>query len=504
MQWFLWRGDGVEQIEQDQPIEGLSQSWEWLQQSQRTPEPVNHSSFSPQDTADSSLEQRFPQAHPAFSLSAGEAPGQEALVEYLLSSLDGAAHELASAEGASILPVALREFLALCRARRGFVLLRPEGAAASRVEVMQRTSASLAERCAQEPCFWAVSPGNLAFVPADAGAADAAGEQKTPETCAQGLADAGAAWYAWLLLALPGGGEVALVALGNGNLPSAVERSHARLAGAVLGGLVSAALERDQLRHLLVQEEHARDEFIGLASHELRSPLTIIKGYSQLLLRQARRADHGGDIDLSGLEAISQQVSRMSQLVTALLDFSRIERGTLEVMPTAVDVIALARHAVEQRQRALPDVTFHLTASEPELIALADRARLEQVLGYLLDNAAKFGQEEGTVEVTVRRARTAALLPAHAEGSAQDEVALISVRDYGPGLPDGERDKLFTAFYRGPERSFQRQLAGLGLSLYLSRYLVARQHGYLWADFPINEHATGSVFHVAVPLLPAA
>src|ERR1051326_3392106 len=93
----------------------------------------------------------------------------------------------------------------------------------------------------------------------------------------------------------------------------------------------------------------------------------------------------------------------MSTLVGELLDFSRIERGTLEVEPAPLDVVALVRQMIEQRQRSMPDVTFSLTAREPRLIALADRVRLEQAIGYLLDNAVKFGHSEGMVRSEERR-----------------------------------------------------------------------------------------------------
>jgi signal transduction histidine kinase len=432
---------------------------------------------------------------------------QAAPVEDMLGALAALARQLATVEYASMLPVALQEFLALWRARRGLVLTRPGGAAAQ-VAAAQELPEEMAEWLTHEPRFWGGPSIEGACVTLTR-SASAAGEQASAEPFARRLAAAGVTWYTWQRLTLPERGEAVLVALGEGNPPPAAECGRLWLAAGMLADLVAAALERAHLRQVLASRERARDEFIGLASHELKSPLTVIKGYSQLLLRQARRGDSAGSVDLSGLEAISQQVSRMSTLVGELLDFSRIERGTLEIEPLPMDVVALVRRVVEQRQRALPDVSFSLTAREPQLIALADRVRLEQVLGYLLDNAVKFGQE-GVVEVAVQRVM-ASLLPSSitsatpADGGtiAQEEVALISVRDYGPGLPDEERDKLFTAFYRGPANSFQRQLAGLGLGLYLSHYLVARQNGHLWADFPLGGFPKGSTFYLTLPL-PAA
>jgi signal transduction histidine kinase len=439
------------------------------------------------------------------------APNQKASLEDLLGSLGALAHKLAGGDSAAVLPQALREFLRLCHASRGLALSRPEGAAASRVAAMQDVSEDLAEAFAQEPRFWEMASGGVMFVSVAEQGRGAAGQLERQEVLIRRLAAAEVSWYAWLPLALSERAAAVLVVLGSGALPAAAERHSIHLAEALLADLAAGALERAHLRQLVASEEHARDEFIRLASHELKSPLTVIKGYAQLLLRQARRNDHGGSVDLNSLEAISQQVGRMSTLVGELLDFSRIERGVLEIAPAPIDVVALVRHVIEQRQRALPQMTFALIAREPELIALADRVRLEQVLGYLLDNAVKFGPEEGVVEITVQRALSS-LLPqplvlAHAEDAQaadQSSVALISVRDYGPGLPDEEHVKLFTAFYRGPEHSFQRQLAGLGLGLYLSRYLIDRQHGRLWAEFPLTMNETGGIFHLALPLAPAS
>jgi signal transduction histidine kinase len=439
----------------------------------------------------------------------GGAHNQESIIEPLLVALGDVARELATAEHARIVPLALQAFLSLCAARRGFATSRSEEASGCRVTVRQHVPEDLAEQLAQEPRFWATPPGGVVFSAARAGASSTPEEQLAPEPFALRPADGGVSWYAWLPLMLAEGETAVLVALGGGDLPSAARRERVHLAGTVLAGLVAAALECAQLRQRLAQTDHAREQFVSLAAHELKSPLAVIKGYAQLLLRQARRLPPAGNIDLNGLEVINQQVSRMSHLVGELVDFSRIERGALEVEPEPLDVVELVRQMVAQRQRTLPDTIFSLIAREPALIVLADPTRLEQVLNDLLDNAVKFGQEGGRVEVTVQRASVAAPTPApsSAEGEAaavQSQVALISVHDYGPGLPEAERASLFTAFYRGPEQSAQRQLAGVGLGLYRSHHLVTRQRGRIWAEFPITGQATGSIFSLSLPLSPAS
>lgn len=452
--------------------------------------------------------EHFQHLSPTSRQPLGGAYDQEGLVEPLLATLGGVARELATADRAHILPLALQAFLALCASRRGVALTQSEGTCECRIAIRQHMPEDLAEQFTQEPRFWASPPGGVVFSAASTAADGASEERRAPEPLAQRPADGDVSWYAWLPLLLAEGEAVVLVALGAGDVPSPAWRDRVHLAGTVLGELVAAALERAQLRETLAQTDQARDQFVSLAAHELKSPLTVIKGYSQLLLRQARRLHTAEHIDLSGLEAINQQVSRMSHLVGELVDFSRIERGTLEIEPEPLDVVEMVRQVVAQRQRALPEIAFSLTAREPELIVLADRTRLEQVLSDLLDNAVKFGQEEGRVDVIVQQALvsapTPAFSPAEGEAAVQSQVALISVRDYGPGLPETERASLFTAFYRGPEQSYQRQLAGVGLGLYRSRHLVTRQRGRLWAEFPVAGQATGSTFSLSLPLAPAS
>ncbi len=429
---------------------------------------------------------------------------QDVRGDEMLGALDDAARRLATAESASILSLALREFLEFCQARRGLALTRSEGKACGEVAATCLLPETLAESFPREPGLWEAAADGGLFLPLGQRGYSPDEQQHISGVLARHLADAGVGWYA--VLPLPGAASL-LVALGEGEPPPPVEQRRVLQAGAVLGTLAAGALERVRLEQTVARQEHALDEFIGLASHELKSPLTVIKGYSQLLLRQARRPDAGGAVDAVGLEAISQQVSRMSTLVGELLDFSRIERGTLVMEPSPVDVVMLVSRMVEQRQRAQPNILFSLANSESLLLALADRLRLEQVLGYLLDNAIKFGREEGMVEVGVQRVRAALLPFASVDGAAalpQGEVALISVRDYGPGLPAEEQAKLFTPFYRGPDNSFQRQYAGLGLGLYLSRYLVARQHGHLWAEFPQTNGSAGGVFSLTLPLAAAS
>ncbi len=508
--YFQGEGD-VEQVGQttdDQGIQGFAQSREAFQEGSHASESGQHSSPSSSRAAmERQTVLRFQESQPASAQPPSEAFAQAGVSEHVLSRLDAVARELASADSAMLLPLALQELLALCHSGRGLILTHPASADAPLVALCEQIPEDLAKLFSRERRFWTAGVGGLEVLSVGKSARE---RKRTKGTLEARLTTGGVSWYVWLPLAVQGRVEAVLVALGADAPESSAEHALLPLVVALLGDLTVAALEHAQLRHMLLRKERDRDEFLGLAAHELKSPLTVIKGYSQLLLRQARRDDNAGNVDLGGLEAINQQVSRMAHLVGELLDFSRIERGVLEVTPQPTELVGLTQRLLEQRQRSLPEISFRLVVREPLLLALADPMRLEQALGYLLDNACKFGQDQQVVEVTVQRAMAARLpIPPTLLASAQtqaaaavepDEVALISVRDYGPGLPADERALLFTAFYRGPENSIQRQLAGLGLGLYLSHYLMARQHGHLWAEFPENGQFSGAIFHLSLPL----
>jgi signal transduction histidine kinase len=236
-------------------------------------------------------------------------------------------------------------------------------------------------------------------------------------------------------------------------------------------------------------EDGARDariEFISLAAHELRSPLTSVKGYAQLLLRAARRAPGFSESQLRALQSIEQQASRMSDMVAELLDAARIERGTFELQPRPVDLAGLARRAVEQRRPSLERHDLLLETDAVALVGRWDPQRLEQVIRDLIDNAIRFSPDGGAVTVRV----------SHAE-----HLARLCVSDQGIGIPADERERIFEAFYRGAIAQ-KRNLSGLGLGLFVSRAIIQRLGGRLWLDLSAESEAAhpGSQFCMELPL----
>jgi signal transduction histidine kinase len=232
-----------------------------------------------------------------------------------------------------------------------------------------------------------------------------------------------------------------------------------------------------------------RIEFISLAAHELRSPLTSVKGYAQLLLRAARKNPTYPENHLHALQSIEQQAARMSDIVGELLDTARIQRGTFELQPRPVDLAGLARRVVEQRQPALERHELRLETDTVALVGRWDPQRLEQVIRDLIDNAIRYSPDGGLVRVHV----------SHAE-----HVAHLCVHDEGLGVAPEERERIFEAFFRGAETR-RRNLSGLGLGLFVSRAIVEQLGGHLWLESPTEDAAElrGSQFCFVLPLAGA-
>lgn len=237
------------------------------------------------------------------------------------------------------------------------------------------------------------------------------------------------------------------------------------------------------LAELAQAEGRARDAFISLAAHELRSPLTSIKGYAQLLMRQSKKHALPESM-LHSVESIEQQCVRMAEMVGELLDASRIQRAVLEVQISPVDVVPLARRVVERRAALFPQHAITLVVGEESVVAVADGQRVEQVLRDLIDNGARHMPRGGTVKVTL---------------SQRDGRAQFTVQDEGIGIPEEEREHIFDYLYRS-SLSEHKNLSGLGLGLYISRHLVERFGGALWLEASSTSEPTGSEFRFTLPL----
>jgi signal transduction histidine kinase len=268
----------------------------------------------------------------------------------------------------------------------------------------------------------------------------------------------------------------------------------------------SLALENARLYREAHDAIQARDEFLSIASHELRTPVTAISGVAQVALRAKQR----GTLDDVRLTRALDQLIRGSQRLVALtedlLDVSRLQTGRFELRPEPLNLPAFVADFVDrfmanldQKYRvtlALGENTHQSRGNEQEIggersgdprvadappIVHADAARLEQVLANLLSNAVKYTPEGGTIVVAV---------------SQDESSARVVVQDGGIGLPPGSTEAIFEPFGRAANAT-HRQIQGLGLGLYICRQIVERHEGRIWAESHGDGH--GSTFTFCLP-----
>lgn len=216
---------------------------------------------------------------------------------------------------------------------------------------------------------------------------------------------------------------------------------------------------------------------VAAVGHELRSPLTSIRGYTSLLLNRWDRI--GDDDKRMMLGQINHDAERVTRLINELLDISRLETGHLSLAPREVELAELARRVVTSVQATVPELDPALRFPADLPVVVADADKVEQVLTNLVENAAKYGSPLGLV----------------IEGTVSDDASAVAVtvRDQGPGIAPTDLPRVF-------DRWFQREQGrptGTGLGLWISRGLVEAHGGTLTVASPPGE---GAAFTFTLPL----
>jgi PAS domain S-box-containing protein len=229
--------------------------------------------------------------------------------------------------------------------------------------------------------------------------------------------------------------------------------------------------------------ERLKDEFVATVSHELRTPLTSIAGSLGLLNGGAFGALPEGASKL--VRIAHSNCGRLVRLINDILDIEKIGSGKLKLERTEVDVSALVARSVDEVRPCAREaaVDLQLRADEP-LTVQGDADRLNQVVTNLLANAIKFSPASGVVEVSVTRT---------------DDTVRVAVRDYGPGIPEDFRSRIFSKFAQA-DSSDTRGQGGSGLGLSIAKEIVEHHEGRLWFESTPGE---GAVFYVDLPHQPA-
>ena len=233
----------------------------------------------------------------------------------------------------------------------------------------------------------------------------------------------------------------------------------------------------------LKQATKLEDQFIEVASHELKTPMTTISGHTQLLLRRLSRIQELSSemaVIRKSLESIDGQTRRLNAIVNELLELSSIRAGKIDMHAEKCNLRDICCQVIEQ-QHILTDRYITLNAPMVSVLLEADCTRLSQVVFNLVDNAIKYSSPESQVEVYL---------------SQDEEFALIEVHDSGSGIPEDERPHLFEAFYRGPYLQATPQ-SGMGLGLTICKEIVDRHRGHIWCE---SREEVGSSFFVELPL----
>ncbi|HEV8670682.1 MAG TPA: MASE1 domain-containing protein [Candidatus Limnocylindria bacterium] len=222
-----------------------------------------------------------------------------------------------------------------------------------------------------------------------------------------------------------------------------------------------------ELRRAEARKVAERDEFIAVAAHELKTPITSLRLAVQLLRREAERGTAPDNAKLrDSLLTIESQSQRLGRLVTELLETVRLRAGRMTLDTRQADVVELVAKAVRDAQATTSRHKIIL-AAPPRLRARIDALRFLQVVSNLLDNAIKFSPDGGRIEVELSSLKRGALR--------------LAVRDHGIGVPPEDRAHIFERFYQSQPGD---QRAGLGLGLYVSREIVELHGGRIEAEFP--------------------
>ena len=245
---------------------------------------------------------------------------------------------------------------------------------------------------------------------------------------------------------------------------------------------LEAATAREREARLAAEAAaQARDDFLSVAAHELKTPVTGLRAMAQILARKLQKGDVRGPSWLSdGLRTIDQQADRLTRLIGQLLDISRLDRDPQPPERTATDLTDLAERLVAAFRARTNKHTLVLDA-DAGLVAEVNPVGIEQVMSNLLDNAIKYSPDGGQIDVEV--------------GRADAEHIRLAVRDRGIGIPPEKRAEIFGRFYQAHAEDHR---SGLGLGLYISRQIVALHDGQITAEFPFDG---GTRFVVTLPVI---
>ncbi len=263
----------------------------------------------------------------------------------------------------------------------------------------------------------------------------------------------------------------------NRDVPMLVNSAPLYDAGGRIAGAMAVFQDVTPIRAL----DQRKDEFLGQVSHDVRNPITAIRGWAQILLRRVRRLPESEQAGLvEGLATIERVTGDAQRILDELLDLTRLQLGRpLDLRPGPVDLVGLVQAVAAAQQAATEAHAITVEASERELVGIWDQARLERVLENLVANSVKYSPDGGAIELTVER---------------KPGWALLQVRDHGMGIPAADLPQVFERFFRAG--NVRKTLPGTGLGLAGARQVVEQHGGSIAVE---SVEGQGSTFTVRLP-----
>ncbi|MES2429111.1 MAG: PAS domain S-box protein [Bacteroidota bacterium] len=250
--------------------------------------------------------------------------------------------------------------------------------------------------------------------------------------------------------------------------PAMFKKEHEQLAAGV-AAQASVALDNAKLYDEIKILNAKKDEFIGLASHELKTPMTVINGYLQIIERGLQTDEKSKNFIGKAL----LQLNKLTALVSDLLDVSKIQSGKLPLSYSEFDLNVLAVEVAEMMQESYSSHKIELQLKDTPVIIKADQQRIEQVFINLISNAAKYSPAGDQIIIKI---------------SSSGKKVVVSVQDHGIGIDKNQQDKVFSRFYRVEDLA--AHMSGLGIGLYICHEIIERHKGKMWVDSELGKGAT--------------
>ncbi|WP_431291792.1 ATP-binding protein [Pedobacter sp. P26] len=237
------------------------------------------------------------------------------------------------------------------------------------------------------------------------------------------------------------------------------------------------ALDQEQIL-IGIKEEQQKNDFISMVSHELKTPLTSISAYLQLM--QSRSLTDA--FIANTLAKVQKQIRKMSTLISSFLNVSRLESGEIQLNLSYFDLNKLIHDLVEDLSLVYPTNQIDFKGGDSKLI-YADKDKIGSVISNLISNAVKYSDQNSTVLI---------------QSASRENEMNVSVTDHGIGIQAHDLEKIFYRFYR-VESHQTKTISGFGIGLYLSAEIINLHNGKIWVE---SKYGEGSTFHFDIPLVP--